>query len=281
MNPAIARGLIALNNRFYADHAASFSATRSAPWAGWSRLADELKRRGWDAPENTGRSVLDLACGNLRFERFLTQALPAVYLDFTAVDSCPELAAVSGAPGAPNMSFVTCHQLDILRFLLDGSAETPNEREGSPATPLPRPRLAERPYDLAVCFGFMHHVPGADLRYRLLDLLVDSVAPGGFIAISFWQFMDDSRLAAKAAHADACTTEYPPFSGFSPSSLDKNDHFLGWQEDRRPLRYCHHFDEGEIDALVAHATSRVRELVRWSADGSSGTLNRYLLLQRS
>lgn len=254
MDTETARKLIALNNRFYAEHAASFSATRSTPWAGWEQLADELRERGWVADEDDGtRSVLDLACGNLRFERFLADAFPELKWRFDAVDSCPALADTAG------MSGLSFRQLDILAALLDG----------------PRPvMLSEHTCDLTVCFGFMHHVPSAALRRRVLDALIDATAPGGFIALSFWQFMDDSRFAAKALHAGV------PAS-ITAAELDTNDHFLGWQDDARPLRYCHHFDETEIDELVDTATPCAHELARWSADGGSGTLNRYLLMQRS
>lgn len=252
MDGATARELIALNNRFYAEHAASFSATRNAPWAGWSNLAESLRERGWGMPRGR-RSVLDLACGNLRFERFLADAFPETNLRFEAIDSCPALA---DAAAAPPVSF---RSLDILAALLDG------------ARPI---ELTARACDLVVCFGFMHHIPGEALRRRALDTLIDATAHNGLIALSFWQFMDDERLAAKALRAGAP-------SNISPDALDENDRFLGWQDDARPLRYCHHFTETEIDGLAGSISPRARELARWSADGSSGTLNRYLLLQRS
>ena len=268
MDADIARGLIALNNRFYAEHAASFSATRSAPWAGWSQLLDELRSAG-GLSGCSKLSALDLACGNLRFERFLAEALPACELRVHAVDSCPALIERAPAMDAARIHY---QQLDILEELL--SRETPPHA-------MPRKPFDESAYDLTVCFGFMHHVPGAALRQRLLDLLVDATAPHGFIALSCWQFMGDARLAAKALQADDFASAAPPFPGFSLHALEEHDHFLGWQDDARPLRYCHHFADADIDNLVAHVAPRARELARWSADGRSGTLNRYLLLQRS
>ena len=253
MDAETARKLIALNNRFYAKHAMSFSATRNAPWAGWTHLADTLNRFGWGEAGAGARSVLDLACGNLRFERFLAGAFPELALRIEAVDGC---LALADGTGVPSVSF---RQLDILAVLL-----------GDPRAAV----FPERSYDLTACFGFMHHVPGKNLRRRILDALIDATAPGGFIALSFWQFMNDKRLSAKAEH-----TGIP--ASISAAELDADDRFLGWQDDARPLRYCHHFGEPEIDELVSHATPRARELARWSADGSSGTLNRYLLLQRS
>ncbi len=97
------------------------------------------------------------------------------------------------------------------------------------------------------------------------------------LAMSFWQFMSDDRLSRKADQADSAMRAQ---GRIDMSRLDANDHFLGWQTDPSPLRYCHHFDEREIDELVASVGTRAREVARYSADGSSGTLNRYLVLGR-
>ena len=95
--------------------------------------------------------------------------------------------------------------------------------------------------------------------------------------MSFWQFMSDDRLSRKADQADSAMRAQ---GRIDMARLDANDHFLGWQTDPSPLRYCHHFDEREIDELVASVGTRAREVARYSADGSSGTLNRYLVLER-
>lgn len=270
------RGLIELDNRFYREHAGSFSATRSAPWDGWRELAGFLRSEGgWggcpraSADGPSVRHVFDLACGNLRFERFLMSEFPQVDLSFTAWDGCPGLAeAKEGLP-------LSYRGIDILGLLLHGAQA--GDAPGEPAA-------------LSVCFGFMHHVPGEELRQGLLKLLVGSTEPEGVVAVSFWQFMSDPRLRRKAAAADAlaaaaaaskATSGGPdaPAEG-APWPLDEGDHYLGWQGDPSPLRYCHHFDEAEIDRLAASAGPLARELARYSADGASGALNRYLLLQR-
>ena len=303
MDIATARSLIDLNNRFYARNAASFSATRSAPWAGWRALSELLAQHGWLSPddEGTGASkehrVLDLACGNLRFERFLADEFPKLDLRFLAVDSCAELTCDTAVRDID----CTYRQIDVLQALLDCDENTPGSacpavviapgsaypavtitpESSCPAVAIapgnaPAPEAGPT-FDLCASFGFMHHVPGEHLRRRLLDRLLDRTSPGGLLAMSFWQFMSDDRLSRKADQADRAMRAQ---GRIDMSRLDANDHFLGWQTDPSPLRYCHHFDEREIDELVASVGTRAREVARYSADGSSGTLNRYLVLER-
>lgn len=283
MDHALARSLIELNNRFYEEHAASFSATRTTPWNGWQAVAELVREHGRPI-----RTVLDLACGNLRFERFLARELPDSRRSIHVIDSCPALVCSNGDSCGPSPSAIdlTYHQADILAALLDASpldastVSTPRQHahEALPATPA---------CDLAVCFGFMHHVPTFELRAQVLTALIDHTAPGGLAIVSFWQFMHDPRLAAKVATSDAlaqenglrATAHERPVS-LKNADLEPGDHFLGWQADPAPLRYCHHCSAREIDALVAFVGERAREVARWVADGSSGTLNQYIALER-
>lgn len=256
MDTTTAQALIALNNRFYRDNAASFSATRSAPWEGWKRLGSILRECGWvgaTAPQT--RLVFDMASGNLRFEHFLSTAFPSIDFEFHAVDNCAALAE----HGQNDRIAYHFHQCDILDTLVSSNAKIPE-------CPL---------CDLSVSFGFMHHVPSTGLRHRVLEALIERTRVSGLIALSFWQFMNDERLAAKAFRADRALG-----MDFDISQLEPNDHFLGWQSDPSPLRYCHHFDECEVDELVASVGTKVREVARYSSDGASGTLNRYLVLER-
>lgn len=326
MDTSTIQALIALNNQFYAQHAASFAATRSAPWHGWSALADLLRERSQRRdtpgetsasnhasakcgisgptapspkkppsslhaldnrrasvttpiatpgsrpalddtndriPEHRARTVLDLACGNLRFEEFLACEFPHARFSFNAVDTCLALAS----PQTLAQANIRYREVDILQNALAGHRFI----DDVPTC------------DLTVCFGFMHHVPSRELRSAVLETLCAHTAPNGLIAVSFWQFMYDERLARKAMQAGALAPDASsPFAalGIDTSQLEEHDHFLGWQTDPSPLRYCHHFPEAEVDELVASVGTVAREVVRYSADGSSGTLNRYLVLEK-
>lgn len=267
-----ARELVALNNRFYARNASSFSATRGGAWEGWRRVLEVARAEGVLGETQVRRGaqrggsvavgspvasllggpaakkplVLDVACGNLRFERFLASELPGTGAGFVAVDSCAELAEAgaalphgAGPAGTPRVDF---RRIDVLDRMLNGKQAL----DGLPTC------------DFAVCFGFLHHVPGFELRARLLRELVGSVRPGGVVAVSLWQFMDNERLARKAREADAHAAAAPPFGGFAPEALEPGDHFLGWQGDLETLRFCHHFSETEVDRLAEAVDGRRR-----------------------
>ncbi len=317
-SPQVIRKLNDLTSDFYAREAASFSATRQAPWHGWERVWKLITAH--DAVQNpfpshaarvpdddTGDSgapltILDLGCGNLRFERFLAERTNAP-LRVTALDNCPDLAspeigALSAAfphslrsssaasktkeedasgQGAnpPEKTIVDLRALDIVESLLDGTFAD---------------RLPRNSHDLAVAFGLMHHLPTFALRARVLEGLLGSLRPGGFAVVSFWQFLNDPRLAAKAA-----TVTAEGRAAHCLPTFHENDFLLGWQHAEGTYRFCHHTPEDEIDALLAAirepsapstsgrtppAPLPFREIARFSADGKLGNLNRYLILQR-
>lgn len=317
-SPQVIRKLNDLTSDFYAREAASFSATRQAPWHGWERVWKLITAH--DAVQNpfpshaarvpdddTGDSgapltILDLGCGNLRFERFLAERTNAP-LRVTALDNCPDLAspeigALSAAfphslrsssaasktkeedasgQGAnpPEKTIVDLRALDIVESLLDGTFAD---------------RLPRNSHDLAVAFGLMHHLPTFALRARVLEGLLGSLRPGGFAVVSFWQFLNDPRLAAKAA-----TVTAEGRAAHCLPTFHENDFLLGWQHAEGTYRFCHHTPEDEIDALLAAirepsapstsgcappAPRRGRGGGRVSADGKLGNLNRYLILQR-
>lgn len=274
MDQAVARKLIALNNRFYRSHAASFSATRSTPWTGWEKVARLVEaargKTGGAAAFPTSLHVLDVACGNMRLARFLAQALSQERIVYHGIDRCAPLAQSAETPDATDRLSIAFHEADILERLL------------APGTRTLSPTGHELPAgELVACFGFMHHVPGEALRAALLRELVAQAAPGGIVAVSFWRFMDDARLAGKAAVSDHGAVAAPPWEGYDPVDLEVGDHFLGWQDEGGALRFCHHTDEAELDRLVASVPARhAEECARFSADGRSGELNRYLVLRK-
>lgn len=274
-----------VNNDFYARCAPSFSASRNAPWVGWRSCLEAVQDCGTvrlcDGPDvhlydcataqpetiRKGASVrvLDVACGNMRFASFLREELCGRQIDYFAVDDCAGL--VPHLPGGEGFS--ACFQnLDIIGELASGMG-------------LAHAIDAES-CDLVGCFGFFHHVPSFELRVRLIDALLQKTVSGGVVCASFWQFMGDEKFVKKAEAWNSKAKSELASAGLDASQLEAGDYFLGWQNEPGLWRYCHDFEELEIDALVAAACKgdKAREVVRFSADGKSGAMNRYVVLQK-
>ena len=257
MDTATAYRLSKLTSEFYAQVAESFSATRQAPWSGWRRVYEECL-----LGRDSELRVCDVACGNLRFERFVAERRAAAGaaggLRVFAFDNCDALEAGSFIN---NASILYTHT-DVVGLL----------HEGSELGDV----LGESVCDVAVCFGFMHHLPLSLWRARVLEALVGCVEPGGFVAVSFWQLSRSPKLLEKAR---AFTEDKVPELGIR--GLGQGDWLLGWQDRTDVVRYCHDFSEEEIDELTAHVGGVAQEVARFSADGATDNLNRYVILQKN
>lgn len=248
MDRGTANILNALTSDFYARCAASFSATRTRPWHGWERCIDLLD----SVLAEPTLSVLDVGCGNLRFENFLQQHADA-QMTIYAIDSCPELL--------DRQNKVHFINLDIVSTLWNDELST---------------KLMDIPLcDVTCAFGLMHHIPGVSARTDLLDTLLAKTKPGGYTLASFWQFERDERLARKARQTTQLALErYPSLQ------LDEGDWFLGWRDESDALRYCHSFSDAEIDELIEHVSNHARLIERFNADGPDNDLNCYLVFRR-
>ena len=254
---AFAHRMCLLTSEFYRANAESFSQTRQSPWQGWVRLLEVV-----DAANGQELlRVLDVACGNLRFERYLADALPGRMLSGYAVDNCESLVEAGERNGPDALPRMVFQNLDAIERLFAGCLRESLEAPDASC-------------DLAVSFGFMHHVPLERWRVELLRALIAKVRPGGFVAVSFWRFLNSEKLARKAqettgrARAELGLPELPP-----------NDYLLGWQDTQGLYRYCHHFDEPEIERLLVAVADSAELVSRFEADGKTGNLNEYVVLR--
>ena len=240
--------------RFYASQAESFSASRRGPWAGWRQLDDSIASL---VGESDGLAVLDLACGNLRFESHLLQEFPQVDFEFYTVDATP--AMLDGT-------------LDTHHFTLDLVERLILAKQAQEAVlPADIPQV-----DLAVCNGFLHHIPSMELRAELLHQMIARTRPGGIVACTFWCFGNSQELASNAAKT---TPLGLAALGLSAEDLEPRDHLLGWQGKPGVYRYSHDFSDEEIDELLDQLGGNARVETRFVADGRGGNLNTYAVLR--
>lgn len=270
------------------------------PSAEGTPACSQAAAMGLSASRSLTRSVLDIACGNLRFEMFLANAYPHIDWSFFAVDNCEPLV-VSGQEDIAKKVHFTCE--DIVSNLLEGLPA---------AEPANIPALAAAtPFDLVVSFGFLHHIPSFDLRRQFLLEALSQVKPGGYLVVSFWQFLNDPAKRAKIeqTHVEALaffagcaetrtndrealdrgvgssSSDNPNPSCLKPpaffaGSLEPNDYFLGWKNEPGNYRYCHHFSNEEIDQIIAVLAPHATVVESFSADGKPGNLNRYVVFKR-
>lgn len=315
MDMRIAEKLCEITNDFYRLQSASFSSTRRNSWPGWNRCLDVLRDSGLfgglhnaDVVGNMGTpasgdssgadpanvlvgssassgfaggsvsgdpvgalasgglaavrslSVLDLACGNLRFEAYLAAALDPLPVEFFAVDNCDSLAQGDQSVFGGSSSTLRYQSLDVLRAL----------RENGRLDGL----LQASSCDLSVAFGFMHHVPLPSWREEILRALIGCTRSGGYVVVSFWRFLHDEAFATKA-----CAEHERAVLALGLPSLEAGDYVLGWKNTPGAFRYCHHFDDAELDQLVASVNDEAWEVARFQADGRTGEMNAYVILQ--
>lgn len=267
------KNLYQLNNLFYQQQGASFAQTRGAPWHGWRSCVEHLQAEGAISPESDSANqqapaltVFDLACGNMRFEAFLHEALPHLNIDYYGADNSKEMAGT----GSQKKHF---QDLDALGILIDRGPEAVTSEIDAPIA------------DLVVSFGFMHHIPSHELRMQMLQVMLEKCRPGGFISVSFWQFLNSPSLAKKAAvtHAAALQDLSHEWT-LSPAEINKEleqgGYFLGWQGIAGAYRYCHNFTAAEITQLIKAVSSQAKLIAQFDADGRTGNLNAYLILQK-
>ncbi len=279
IGPEIARSLNAINLEFYSRFGESFSATRNNIWPGWERCVSSMRSLG------DGLSLLDIGCGNLRFERFLERKHPGLVGRTVAVDipgtrdarqhagGTPgdggrigsEIAEAAAGPPARSQVVDDFVPRDIVERLILKMEGTPKVTLGDLGA-----------FDALACFGFMHHVPGSVLRAVTLDEMCTALVPEGIAMISFWCFMDESGLRTAAETSNALAKKE-----LGVGELERGDAILGWQGRPGAWRYCHSFSDEEIDALADGISSKLRVVDDFRSDGRNGKLNRYLVLQRT
>jgi len=250
MDTQTAKILCMINNDFYRNHGASFSATRQHPWPGWRSCLDRVRDTCSDGSKDA--LVFDLACGNLRFEAFLDAALPGAAITFHAVDTCNSIV-----PQTPSVQY---QNLDILGVLQKGLCLSD--------------QLTAPLCDLSVSFGFMHHVPLQEYREKILSSLVRQTRPGGYVIASFWQFLNNEAMGDKAR-----ITHRYALKELGLQELDDNDYLLGWKNIPGAYRYCHSFSEPEIDQLTKSIAKEAAVVSRFVSDGRTNNLNTYVVLR--
>jgi tRNA (uracil-5-)-methyltransferase TRM9 len=242
MDKETAQRLLALNQVFYSGFAEPFARSRSA--------SDQILTSILPYIPQYAR-VLDVGCGNGRLVPLLGRERPGSI--YVGVDMVPELIR-RGQVWADQ-----AEQVEATFCLADVS------QPGWTAL------LPAGPFDCALALAVIHHLPGFDLRARLLGDIAGVLRPEGLLVLSSWQFLENERMRRKIV----------PWAeiGVAEEALDPGDYLLDWKRGGRGLRYCHLVDRGEMDRLAAASGFRLRETFR--AGGREGDLSLFAILVKS
>jgi len=240
MRPVIARQLLELNRRFYADFGKAFSATRGRVQPGVRKVIGSL---------HGDEAILDLGCGNGQLARTLAQAgHRGAYLglDF----SLPLLSDAESMPDGFDADFweVDLTKLSAIREQLS----------------------RKHHWSLVTSFAALHHIPSRELRLDILNIVHALLPPGGRFIHSNWQFLNSPRLRIRVR-------EWPE-AGLTDSDVDENDYLLDWRSGGYGLRYVHHFNEAELADLAESGGFDILET--FYSDGKEGDLAIYQTWKR-
>jgi tRNA (uracil-5-)-methyltransferase TRM9 len=250
MKREIADQLLALNNRFYADNALSFSATRQRIQPGIVRSLSEwvAARGGFSA--STQLRLLDVGCGNGNLAAWLVEQGYRGW--YTGVDQSPGL--LNHVP--TGLDRITFQAADLSKpdWLVD---------------------LPTQPFDLVFCFAVLHHIPGMGLRLRLLRELKRLLSPDGNFMHSVWQITNAPRLLERIQPWESV--------GLTGAMVDDGDVLLDWradgEESGQALRYVHIYNEAELEQLAEKSSFRINQ--SWFSDGKEGNLGLYQVWSRA
>jgi 2-polyprenyl-3-methyl-5-hydroxy-6-metoxy-1,4-benzoquinol methylase len=245
-DPATRQRLLALNRHFYATVAEPFDQSRRA-WPPGKRRLLALLPHGDEAQP---LRVADIGCGNGRLACML--ASRGTPVDYVGVDADPTLLALARAHCA-GLTHVRAHfvQADL----------------AAPGWVQALDRV--HTFDVVACLATLQHLPGFDLRAAVVRDLTGLMAPGGFMALSAWQFLTSERFVAKQVAWAAV--------GMDAAMVELGDALLPWQQGGYAVRYVHQIDLAELTELAAGAGLALVD--HFYADGKEGNLNLYALLR--
>lgn len=242
MKSETARQLVTLNKQFYQTFGREFSSTRQHLQPGVMRILELV-----EGDEN----ILDLGCGNGELVRELMRM--GHRGRYTGVD----------------------FSLSLLKTARRGWEDSPaaflHADLNSPGWDTQVTRSVPGPFDLITAFATLHHIPLAENRLEILKKVHDLLRPAGRFIHSEWQFMNSDKLRQRIQ----------PWSEVSltEADLEPGDYLMDWRLGGRGLRYIHHFDEPELEALAEASGFRIR--TGFLSDGENNRLGLYQVWERS
>lgn len=251
MNNETVKKINYLTSEFYRVISGEFSKSRQSEWQGWDTCLDLV-----DIQEKALLKVLDIACGNGRFLKKLTNKYNDLSINYIGIDSNGDLIkeAKSVLDDSKNISadFIIGDVFDLSNLQKNISSK----------------------FDIVSAFGITHHLPSKKLREIWFNQVCEFVDMNGFLILSFWNFKDINSNLLREVVLDG--EKY-----ISEAELEEEDYFLNWSENKDVYRYCHHYSDEEINSILTMLEFKGLKLIKTLfADGRTNKLNKYLVFKR-
>jgi tRNA (uracil-5-)-methyltransferase TRM9 len=243
MHPTTQSILLDLNRQFYQTFGRAFAATRR-------RIQPGVRRVFGQIPEH-GRWV-DLGCGSGALANVWAETGRKGFylgLDFSAALLEEARQGLKPVPEGLEVRFERADLSDA------GWSSS----------------LADVSFDGALAFAVLHHLPGMDLRRRVLEDVRSLLKPGGLFVHSEWQFQHSPKLMARRQPWETI--------GLTDADVEAGDTLLDWryalpgQPEQVGLRYVHLFDREELARLAAETGFEIID--EFESDGEGGRLGLY------
>lgn len=241
MKPEIADRLLRLNLQFYQTFAHHFSSTRQRIQPGVRAILPQI------APN---LKVLDVGCGNGNLWQALARS--SYHGAYTGIDFSPEFIAIAMAEAELILS--QNEAIPRPKFIVA------DLREAGWADKAP-----DTHYDWVFLLAVLHHLPGVELRQKVLKAIHALMSPLGRLVISVWQFRNSEKLSRRIQ--DWSTIQ------LNQNDVDAGDFLLDWRSGGAGLRYVHEFSADELQFLAVTSGFSIRSA--FNSDGSGGQLGHY------
>lgn len=225
----------------YSTYAQEFSNTRQAPWDGWKHLLKYLK----DVPHP---KILDLGCGNGRFLKYLINSEIDIGA-YVGIDNSSELLKMTDEFMDKTRKSNNLSKFQLLNIDFE------NLNWGTEVTDQ---------FDFIGAFGITHHLKSVESRKKFFETVNYLLKPGGFFAVTFWEFLKLERYANK----------------ITPVTIDgsKNDFEMTFGTNGAK-RFCHYYNPLEIIEYTHNLP--FKQIEEFNEDGVENNQNHYIVYRKN
>jgi len=251
MQEKILQKLLAINQEFYQDFAASFSKTRQKIQPGILMLLSELPTEG---------NWLELGCGTGRLAlEWDRQRRRGYYL---GLDFSSQLLE-NARSGICQLRISPDLKIDFLQADL--------------TTPDWDSKLPGIQWTGILAFAVLHHIPSHALRVQLLRKVNHLLDQQGRFIFSVWQYQHSQKLLNRQVAWEQV--------GISADDVEPGDTLMEWRSELKNdaslmgLRYVHLFTGRELAELASSTGFQILE--QFDSDGSNGKLGHYEIWRKN